>query len=55
MILDQPHYHAIPVSTLYERKGPGLYTTKVSVIIVSLLYDFMKTHPTLIQLFDIGR
>jgi hypothetical protein len=54
MIIDQPHYGINPV-LVYEEKGPGLYTAKVSVIIVSLLHDFLNTYPTLIQPFDIGR
>jgi hypothetical protein len=54
MIIDQPHSGVNPV-LIYEKKGPGLYTAKVSVIIVSLLHDFIETHPNLIQFYDIGR
>ncbi len=54
MIIAQPHAGVNPVLT-YERKGPGIYTAKVSVIIVSLLHDFMETHPNMIELYDIGK
>ncbi|CAM4894403.1 unnamed protein product [Rotaria socialis] len=51
-IVDQPHSGTTPV-TIYERKAPGEYTAKISVTIISLLYDFMQTHPNLLELFDI--
>jgi hypothetical protein len=54
MIVAHPHNGVNPV-LIYERKGPGEYTAKVSVIIVSLLHDFMQTHPNLIELYDIGK
>lgn len=53
MIVAQPHSGANPV-TIYERRGPGEYTAKVSVTIISLLYDFMQLNPHLIELYDIG-
>lgn len=53
MIVAQPHSGVIPV-TIYERRGPGEYTSKISVRIISLLYDFMQTHPNIIELYDIG-
>ena len=53
MIVAQPHSGANPV-TIYERRGPGEYTAKISVTIVSLLHDFMEEHPNLIELYDIG-
>lgn len=53
MIVAQPHSGVNPV-TIYERKGPGEYIAKISVIIISLLYDFMQTNPNLIELYDIG-
>ncbi|CAF1010978.1 unnamed protein product [Adineta steineri] len=52
MIVAHPHSGVNPV-TIYERKGPGAYTAKISVTIVSLLYDFMQQYPNLIELFDI--
>ncbi|CAF1089274.1 unnamed protein product [Rotaria sp. Silwood1] len=52
LIVAQPHSGVNPV-TIYERKGPGEYTAKISVTIISLLHDFMQTHPNLIELFDI--
>ncbi|CAF1534675.1 unnamed protein product [Rotaria magnacalcarata] len=52
LIVDQPHSGTTPV-TIYERKAPGEYTAKISVTIISLLYDFMQTHPNLLELFDI--
>lgn len=54
MIIAQPHSGVNPV-TIYERRGPGEYTAKISVIIISLLYDFMQSHPKLIEVYDIGR
>jgi len=54
MIISQPHYGVNPVTT-YDRKGPGEYLVKLSVTVVSLLHDFMVTHPNLIELFDIGK
>ena len=54
MITTHPHSGVNPV-IIYERKGPGEYTAKVSVIIVSLLHDFMQTHPNMIELCDIGK
>ncbi len=54
MITVHPHYGVNPV-LIYERKAPGIYTAKVSVIIVSLLHDFMETHPNMIELCDIGK
>jgi hypothetical protein len=54
MIVAHPHCGVNPV-IIYERKGLGEYTAKVSVIIVSLLHDFMQTHPNLIELCDIGK
>ena len=54
MITAQPHSGVNPITT-YERKGPGEYTAKISVTIVSLLHDFMVTHPNLIKLEDIGK
>ena len=53
MIVAQPHSGVNPV-TIYERKGPGEYTAKISVIIISLLYDFMQLRPDVIELYDIG-
>jgi len=54
MILVQPQYSVNPV-LIYDRKGPGKNTAKVSVIIISLLHDFMETHPNMIQLDPIGK
>ncbi len=54
MIIAQPHSGVNPV-LVYDRTGPGIYTAKVLVIIVSLLYDFMETHPNMIELCDIGK
>jgi len=50
----QPHYRDNPV-IIYEKQKPGIYTAKVSVIIVSLLHDFMEAHPNMIELYDIGK
>ncbi|CAF1076007.1 unnamed protein product [Adineta steineri] len=52
MIVDQPHC-GFNSATVYKRKGPGDYITKVSVTIVSLLHDFMETHPNLIEIHSI--
>ncbi|CAF2533148.1 unnamed protein product [Rotaria sp. Silwood2] len=52
MIITHPNSGVNPV-LVYERKGSGQCTAKVSVIIVSLLYDFIQTHPKLIELCDI--
>jgi hypothetical protein len=52
MIVAQPHSGANPV-TIYERRGPGEYTAKISVTIISLLHDFMQQYPNLIELYDI--
>ncbi|CAF3556939.1 unnamed protein product [Adineta steineri] len=52
MITAQPLCGLNPV-TIYERRGPGEYGAKISVTIVSLLHDFMETHPNLIELYDI--
>lgn len=54
MVIAQPHYGVNPV-LIAERKGPGRHVAKVSVIIISLLYDFMQTHPNMIELDDIGK
>ncbi len=54
MIISQPHCGVNPV-TVYERKETGEYVAKLSVTIVSLLHDFMVTHPNLIELYDIGK
>jgi hypothetical protein len=54
MIIAQPHSGVNPV-TIYERKGPGEYTAKISVTIISLLNDFMQLRPKLIELYDIGK
>jgi hypothetical protein len=53
MIVTQPRSGVNPV-TIYERTGPGEYTAKVSVIIISLLHDFMQAYSHLIELYDIG-
>lgn len=53
MIVAQPHSGVNPV-TIYERRGPGEYTAKISVTIISLLHDFTQLHPNLIELYDIG-
>ena len=53
MIMDHPHSGANPV-LIYERLGPGMYRAKVSVFLVSLLHDFMVTHPNVLQFYDIG-
>jgi hypothetical protein len=53
MIITHPNSGVNPV-LIYERKGPGIYTAKASVIIVSLLHDFMETHSNMIELYDIG-
>ncbi len=53
MIIDHPCDGVNPV-LIYERKGPGIYTAKVSVRIISLLHDFMQIHPNLIRLDNIG-
>lgn len=53
MIVAQPHSGVNPV-TIYERRGPGEYTAKISVTIISLLHDFMQLHPNMIELYDIG-
>ncbi|CAF1016883.1 unnamed protein product [Adineta steineri] len=52
MIVDQPHC-GFNSATVYERRGPGEYGTKASVTIVSLLHDFMETHPNLIEIHPI--
>lgn len=54
MITVHPHSGVIPV-VIYDRKGPGQCKIKLTVIIVSLLYDFMQTHPNLIELCEIGK
>ncbi len=54
MILVQPQYGVNPV-LIYDKKEAGKYTAKVSVIIISLLNDFMETHPNMIQLDNIGK
>jgi len=54
MIISQPHSGVNPVTT-YERKESGEYLAKLSVTVVSLLHDFMVTHPNLIELYDIGK
>ncbi len=54
MIIAQPHVGVNPV-LIYERDKPGIYKANVSVIIVSLLHDFMQTHPNMIELYDIGK
>jgi hypothetical protein len=54
MIMTHPHSGVNPV-TVYERKGPGEYAAKISVIIVSLLHDFIETHPNMIKVDDIGK
>jgi hypothetical protein len=53
MIIDHPHKGVNPV-LIYERKRPGIYTAQVSVLIVSLLHDFMEKNPNVIELYDIG-
>jgi hypothetical protein len=53
MIVAQPHSGVNPV-TIYERRGPGEYTAKISVIIICLLHDFVEEYPSLIELYDIG-
>jgi hypothetical protein len=53
MIVTQPRSGVNPV-TIYERKGPGEYAAKVSVIIISLLHEFMQAYPDVIELYDIG-
>ncbi|CAF1180582.1 unnamed protein product [Adineta steineri] len=52
MIVDQPHC-GFNSATVYERTAPGEYRTKASVTIVSLLHDFMETHPNLIEIHSI--
>ncbi|CAF4585095.1 unnamed protein product [Rotaria socialis] len=52
MILNHPHCGVNPV-LIYEPRGTGQCTAKLSVTIVSLLYDFMQSHPNLIELYDI--
>jgi hypothetical protein len=54
MIIVEPQYGVNPV-LIYDRKETGKYTAKVSVIIVSLLNDFIETHPNMIKLDDIGK
>ncbi len=54
MIISQPHYVVNPV-IIYYPNGRGEFKAKVSVTIVSLLHDFMVTHPNLIELYDIGK
>ncbi|CAF4018359.1 unnamed protein product [Rotaria magnacalcarata] len=52
MILNHPHYGVNPV-LIYERRGTGQCVAKLSVTLVSLLSDFMQSHPNLIELYDI--
>jgi hypothetical protein len=52
MILTHPHFGVNPV-TIYERMANGQYSIKIDVTIVSLLHDFMRLHPNIIQLKDI--
>ena len=54
MIVAQPHSGVNP-TTIYDRKGPGQYTAKISVLIISLLHDFMQLFPNLIELYPIGK
>ena len=53
MIVAQPHFGVNPV-TVYDRAGNGKYKMKISVMIVSLLHDFIETHPELITIENIG-
>ncbi len=55
MVIAQPHSGVNPVLVCERREGPGTHVAKVSVIIVSLLHDFMQTHPNTIELDDIGK
>ena len=54
MITIHPHAGVNPV-LIYERKESNLYTVKVSAMVVSLLHDFMQTHPNCIDFDDIGK
>ena len=54
MIVSQPHCGATPV-LVYERERGHICRAKVSVTIVSVLHDFMQTHPDTIELNDIGK
>lgn len=53
MIIDHPRNDVNPV-LIYNRKENDEYEATGSVRIISLLHDFMQTHPGLIQLYDIG-
>jgi hypothetical protein len=58
MVIAQPHSGVNPVLVCERREGregSGTHVAKVSVIIVSLLHDFMQTHPNTIELDDIGK
>ena len=54
MVLAQPHSGVNPV-IIVDRRGPRIHVAKVSVILISLLHDFMQTHPKMIELDDIGK
>jgi len=54
MILVQPQYGVNPV-LIHDGRISGKHTAKVSVIIISLLHDFIQTHPNMIELDDIGK
>lgn len=54
IIIAQPHCNTNPV-LVYDGKRSDSSKAKVSVIIVSLLHDFMETHPNMIELDDFGK
>ena len=54
MINKQPMCGATPV-LVYERQKGNIYKAKVSVTIISLLHDFMKKHPNVIELDNISK
>ena len=55
IIVSQPRFGVNPV-VIYDRKpGCAEYTVKISVILVSLLHDFIQSHPNFIDLYDIGK
>jgi hypothetical protein len=54
MVIAQPHSGLNPVLVV-ELKATRTYTAKLSVVLISLLHDFMQTHPNMIHLDDIGK
>lgn len=54
MITVQPQFRNIPV-VISKRIAPGFYQMDVSVIVLSLLSNFMRTHPNIIKFSDISK